>query len=181
MGAEDAAAVLSGHGKSVRCLAAHQSAAALLASAAVDPCVLLWDAAAGSASEPLARLPLAADAAHPPCDLAFAPAAALVATLTRDATLWLLDPRTGAHAAAARVAAHATGPPRLAWLGEAHASLLLTTGRASGGLAEARLWDVRRMAEPVTDIQLGLAGGAVMPLVEEDAGASVAHCCASRR
>ncbi|ETV99986.1 hypothetical protein, variant [Aphanomyces invadans] len=160
---ERVVASLSGHDKGIRCVAFHPSANNVLASGAMDCTIRLWDVGAQTARQVIQKFDDA------PWNVSFNFDGTLLATISRDKVLRVIDPR--ANRTAAMACAHdGAKAQKVLWCAQhLSSSTLVTVGFTARSERQVFLWDARNLLDPVCQTTLDTSGSALLPFYDESA------------
>lgn len=150
---------LRGHNKKCGIMAFHSSAEGVLASAAVDRIVNVWDVERGTAVTSINTLPDYATG------MEWNLRGSLFCLVTRDKKLRIADPRSGAVVSA--VESHASArSQRCVWC--KRKDTIMTFGWNESQQRQIKLWDTRNMSKAHTTVDLDQSSAAFMPVFDED-------------
>lgn len=147
------------HQRKITVVRFHPTAEHVLASGSADKLVKLWDVSSGDCKVTIKShgdMVLDADWNYN---------GSLLATTCKDKQVRLFDPRTGEETA--KVEAH-DGPKtqKLTWLGKNHGTLA-TVGFTRQSKRQFKIWDPKKMSQPVCTADIDQAAGVLMPFFDE--------------
>ena len=157
----DPLATLNGHAKDVTLVQWHPTASNVLASASREMKVRLWDV-----EHCADRLEIAGFGGLI-SDVRWSYKGDLLATSCKDKMVRIFDPRASAETPISEVQAHEGAKVvNMTFLGRRE--LLLTAGFMRTSRREFKVWDPRKMDEPVAKQELDQSAGVLMPFWDDD-------------
>lgn len=159
---------LEGHAKKVTLMRFHPTASNTLMSTSADHTVKIWDVEAGETVSSLDG-----ELSDLSQDIVWDVKGDTYACSNKDKAIRLVDPRTAEVTSKLEMAHAGVKSVKLCFMGES--GKLLSTGSTKQSGREVKIWDLKKLDQPLHSETVDTASGALMPLFDQDT--SVLYLC----